>query len=57
MSCFTRGPAKIIEQENNTQIPSEIFNYLSALEVVHANFSGMKDSLSDAGKLHIHIQS
>ena len=50
MSFFTRGPTKLMENENTTQIPNEIYDMLVALEIVHANFSGMKDSLNDAGK-------
>jgi hypothetical protein len=57
MSYFTRGPAKLIENENKTQIPSDIYDLLVALETVHANFAGMKDSLNDAGRLLVNFKA
>jgi len=50
MNFFTRGPAQLIENENPTEIPNDIYNNLIALEGIHANYAGMKDSLVDAGK-------
>ena len=50
MNFFTRGPAQIPTEDNPTQMPSETYNILLTLETVHANYSGMKESLVDAGK-------
>ncbi len=49
MSYFVRGPAKLPDDANPTQIDTETYFTLVALETVHANFSGMKESLVDAG--------
>ena len=51
MNFFTRGTSHSDDQENPTSIPNEIYHKLLALETVHANYSRMKDSLVDAGRL------
>jgi dynein heavy chain len=48
MSFFSRGPAKLPDEDNPTDIPDKEYHTLCCLEEVHANFSGMKESLSDA---------
>jgi hypothetical protein len=53
MSYFTRGPAIVEDIKNPTQFPNDIYNLLVSMEQVHANFSGMKESLVDAGKFSI----
>ena len=52
MNFFVRGPTQVIENENATDIPNEIYNLLISLEPVNAAFAGIKDSLSDAGRLY-----
>jgi dynein heavy chain len=47
MNYFVRGPALQIKNDNPTEIPEDVYNDLIALEEVHANFAGMKESLSD----------
>jgi hypothetical protein len=50
MNYFTRGQLHSLDDENPTQFNDDIYHNLVALETVHANFSGMKESLVDAGK-------
>lgn len=49
MNFFTRGPAQLEEDKNPTDFADDLYFKLCALEGVHSNFLGMKDSLSDAG--------
>ena len=53
MNFFTRGPSQLPEGENPTEFNDEIYYNLLALETVHANYGGMKESLVDAGKVPI----
>ena len=50
MTFFVRGPAKMEMVDNPTEFPDDIYFTLLALDDVHANYKGMKDSLVDAGK-------